>query len=159
MVREFEARQNRDVLVLLDPWLPDPAEPRDTDLLELAISFVATVCVELCEHHGIHLVLGVAAAQPIIRHGESSQHLLVELLQQLALIQGTPAADWDGLLRDLPASWTSKMHITAVSPRKLDLANRLTTAKGSRNRWRNVAQRIVEVDVARPDLRDFFQLQ
>jgi hypothetical protein len=51
------------------------------------------------------------------------------------------------------------MHITAVSPRVLDLANRLTSAKGARYRWRNLAQRIIEIDVARPDLRDVFQLQ
>jgi uncharacterized protein (DUF58 family) len=158
MVREFEARQNRDVLVLLDPWLPASPEPRDRELLELAISFVATVCVELCEHHGIHLVLGVAAESPAVRHGESSPHFLMELLEQLALIQGTPDTDWDNLLRELPATWTNQMHITAVSPRVLNLADRLTSAKGSRFRWRNVAQRISEIDVARPDLREVFQL-
>jgi uncharacterized protein (DUF58 family) len=159
MVREFEARQNRDVLVLLDPWLPDPAEARDRELLELAISFVATVCVELCEHHGIHLVLGIASDPPVVRHGESSQHFLMELLQHLALIQGTSNTAWDNLLRGLPATWTSQMHITAVSPRVIDLATRLTSAKGTRYRWRNVAQRITEIDVGRPDLREVFQLQ
>jgi uncharacterized protein (DUF58 family) len=158
MVREFEARQNRDVLVLLDPWVPESPEIRDQELLELAISFVATVCVELCERHSLHLVLGIASHPPVVRHGETAPHLLRELLQQLALVQGTSRPSWEVLLRDLPAAWTGQMRITAVSPRPLDLANRMA-ANGARNRKKNLAHRIVEFDVSRPDLREFFQLQ
>jgi uncharacterized protein (DUF58 family) len=158
MVREFEARQNRDVLVLLDPWVPDSPEVRDQELLELAISFVATVCVELCERHSVHLVLGIASDPPLVRHGETAAHLLRELLQQLAVVQGTSRPSWEVLLRDLPPAWTSQMRITAVSPRPLDLVSRMA-ANGKRKGWPNLAHRIVEVDVGRPDLREFFQLQ
>jgi uncharacterized protein (DUF58 family) len=158
MVREFEARQNRDVLVILDPWLPEAPEPRDYELLELAISFTATVSVELCERHSVHLVLGIASDPPVVRHGETSSHLLRDLLRQLAVVQGTCHTTLDQLLRDLPPAWTSQMRITAVSPRVLSISDS-AASNGSRNRWRNLAQRLVEVDVSRPELRDYFQLQ
>jgi uncharacterized protein (DUF58 family) len=159
MVREFEARQNRDVLLLLDPWLSESPTPRDHELLELAVSFTATVCVELCKRHSIHLVLGIASDPFVVLHGESSQHLLREILRHLALVQGTPKTAWDELLRGLPPAWTNLMRITAVSPRSLDLAAKLSAARGVRLRSQNLAHRIVEIDVTRPELHDIFEIQ
>jgi uncharacterized protein (DUF58 family) len=159
MVREFEARHNRDVAILLDPWLPAVPEPRDRDLLELAISFVATVCVDLCERHNLHLVLGIAANPPIVRHGQTSPRLLRELLEQLALVQGTSETPWDELFRELPLAWTSQMHITAIGPRPLDLATRAGhTDDPTRRRWRNLTRRLVEVNVASGSLQQYFEL-
>ena len=159
MVREFEARHNRDVAVLLDPWLPSNPEPRDRELLELAISFVATACVELCERHSLHFVLGIASNPPIVRHGQTSARLLRELLEQLALVQGTCETPWEGLFRELPLAWTSQMHITAVGPRPLDLAARAGGADDpTRRRWRNLARQLVEVNVASGTLPQFFEL-
>jgi uncharacterized protein (DUF58 family) len=159
MVREFEARHNRDVAVLLDPWLPANPEARDRDLLELAISFVATVCVELCGRHSLHLVLGIASNPPIVRHGQSSARLLRELLEQLAVVQGTSETPWDELFQELPLAWTSQMRITAVGPRPLDLASRAGIADdATRRRWRNLARRLVEVNVASGTLQQVFEL-
>jgi uncharacterized protein (DUF58 family) len=159
MVREFEARQNRDVLLLLDPWIGETPTARDQELLELAISFTATVCVELCKRQSIHLVLGIASDPFVVVHGESSQHFLRDVMRHLSLVQGTPNTAWDELLQGLPPAWTNLMRITAVSPRQLNLAERLSAARGVRLRSQNLAHRIVEVDVARPELRDAFEIQ
>ena len=159
MVREFEARHNRDVAVLLDPWLPERPESRDRDLLELAISFVATLCVELCERHSLHLVLGIAGNTPVVRHGQTSTGLLRELLEHLALVQGTNNTQWGDLFLELPVAWTSLMRITTVSPRSLDLVSRVgAVGDASRRRWQNLSRRLVEVNVASGNLHEFFQL-
>jgi len=159
MVKEFEAPHNRDVALLVDPWLPPNAEANDEAFLELAISFAATLCVELCERHSLHVVLGIAAKQPIVRHGQSSPRLLRELLEQLALVQGTPETNWDKLLLELPLTWSGQVRITAISPRRLDLASLVRSVDGSpRSRWQRVARRIMEVDVSSGGLRDYFEL-
>ena len=145
--------------VLLDPWLPANPQPRDRDLLELAISFVATACVELCESHSLHLVLGIASDPPIVRHGQTSARFLRELLEQLALVQGTSETPWDDLFRELPLAWTSQMRITAVGPRPLDLASRTGGGdESTRRRWHNLARRLVEVNVASGTLQQHFEL-
>ncbi len=158
MVREFEARHNRDVAILLDPWLPDPAGPREQELLEIAISFVATLCVDLCERHSLHMVLGIASNPPIVRHGQTSSRLLRELLEHLALVQGTGQPSWEKLLQELPPAWTTQMRITAVSPRSLDVLARLGAGELSRRNWQNLTRRLVQVDVSSGNLRDYFEL-
>ena len=160
MVKEFEARHNRDVALLLDPWLPRPANDTADSMLELAISFAATLCVELCERHSLHIVLGIATDPPIVRHGHSSPRLLRELLEQLALVQGTPDTQWDKLIQELPITWSGQVRVTAISPRTLGLAARAKSAAGSAHgRWQRIARRLMEVDVSSGALGDYFELQ
>ncbi|MBI3468153.1 MAG: DUF58 domain-containing protein [Planctomycetes bacterium] len=160
MVREFEARHNRDVAVLLEPWLPARGDDDDRRLLELAISFAATLLVELCKRESSHVLLGIASDPPVIRHGQSCERLLHELLAHLALLRGTAGPQWDALIHELPPSWTSEMRITAVSPRRIDLVSRLQTTNGLPHRkWQRLTRRLVEVDVSNPELHEFFELQ
>ena len=160
MVREFEARHNRDVAVLLEPWLAVGSDEQDRRLLELAISFVATLLVELCKRQNSHILLGIASDPPVIRHGQSCDALLHELLAQLALLRGTTEPKWEALIEDLPATWTGEMRITAVGPRRIDLVSRLQAVDGLRHRkWRRLTRRLVEVDVSSPELHEYFELQ
>lgn len=158
MVREYEARHNRDVAILLDPWLPEQAGPRDHELLELAISFVATLCVELCERHSLHMVLGIASDPPLVRHGQSSTRLLRELLEHLALVQGTGSPSWEKLMQELPPAWVTQMRITAVSPRSLDVLSRLGARDSTRRNWQSLTRRLVQIDVSSGNLREYFEL-
>ena len=160
MVKEFEARHNRDVAVLLEPWLPAQPDSEDRRLLELAISFTATLLVELCSRQNSHVLLGIAADPPLIRHGPSSDGLLHELLAHLALLRGTADPDWDALIQDMPLGWTSEMRITAVSPRRIDLVSRLQATNGLGHRkWQRLTRRLAEVSVSSPELQEYFELQ
>ena len=160
MVKEFEARHNRDVAVLLEPWLTARPDDEDRRLLELAISFTATLLVDLCKRQNSHILLAIASDPPVIRHGQSCDGLLHELLAHLALLRGTTGPQWDALIRDLPAAWTSEMRITAVSPRRIDLVSRLQATNGiSPRKWHRLTRRLVEVDVSSPELHECFELQ
>src|SRR5262245_2941374 len=58
MVREFEEAQEDNLILVLDPWLPEvgqasragPSAATAADLLEDAISLAATICWEWCRH-------------------------------------------------------------------------------------------------------------
>jgi uncharacterized protein (DUF58 family) len=160
MVKEFEARHNRDVALLVDPWLPRWTDDAADSMLELAISFAATLCVELCERHSLHIVLGIATDPPVVRHGQSSPRLLRELLEQLALVHGTPDTQWEKLLQELPVTWSGQVRITTISPRRLDLASHAgPVGVGPSRRWQRLSRRLMEVDVSSSSLRDYFELQ
>lgn len=159
MVKEFEARHNRDVAVLLEPWLPGQAGAQDVARLELAISFTATLLLELCQRHSLHVLLGIAGDAPLIRHGPSSEGLLRELLRHLALLRGNPDPHWDGLIAELPPTRISQMRIIVVGPRPPQLVSRLQAANGRAHRkWHRLTRRLVEVDVSDANLRDLFEL-
>jgi uncharacterized protein (DUF58 family) len=159
MVREFEARRNRDVAVLLEPWLPPHADARERAMLELAISFTATLCVELCRRPSLHIVLGIAGNQPIVRHGQSSQRLLRDLLGQLAVLQGSDNPQWELLIQEMPMAWINTMRITAVSPRRLELGARSDPSqRTNRGKWHRLARRLIEVDASSGQLSEYFEL-
>jgi uncharacterized protein (DUF58 family) len=158
MVKEFEARHNRDVAVLLEPWLPPQSDAQDRAQLELALSVTATLLVELCQRHGLHVLLGIAGDAPLIRHGPSSEGLLRELLRHLALLRGTSDPQWDGLIAELPPTRISQMRIVVVGPRPPELVSRLQAAHGRANRkWHRLTRRLVEIDVSNGNLRDLFE--
>ena len=48
MVRQFEQPHSRDAAIVLDLWLPAPADSARSENVELAVSFAATLAAELC---------------------------------------------------------------------------------------------------------------
>jgi uncharacterized protein (DUF58 family) len=160
MVKEFEARHKADAVVLVDPWLPDRPGPRDEELLELAISFAATLCVELSQRHSMHIVLGIASDPPLLRYGQTSVGMLREALRDLALVRGTSHVRWQELIARLPTGSTTPVRVTAVSPRPIDLVRELGSHDAALGRqWRRLKKRLVQVDVSSPDLANFFELK
>ncbi len=160
MVKEFEVRHKADAVVLVDPWLPDRPGPRDEDLLELAISFAATLCVELSQRHSMHLVLGIASDPPLLRYGQTSVGMLREALRDLALVRGTSQVRWHELIAKLPPGSTTPVRVTAVSPRPLDLVRELGSRDAALGRqWQRLRKRLVHVDVSRAELADYFELK
>jgi uncharacterized protein (DUF58 family) len=60
MVRQFERRRNRDVAVLVDPWLPADFQERDEGMLELALSLAATAVADLTNRGHSRLTFAIA---------------------------------------------------------------------------------------------------
>ena len=159
MVKEFETRQNRNVAVLLDPWIPARSDAYHRELLELAISLAATLCLELCRSQRLHIVFGAATNPPVVWHGEPSGHLLKHLLGELALLEGTSEPAWQALVDQLPLDSQSQFRVTSISTRALDLTrHRAGTDQRRRRRWRTLTRRLQQLDVSSSQLNDYFEL-
>lgn len=160
MVKEFEVRRNRDVVLFLDPWQPERPDPRHTALFELGISLAATLCVELCKQPGLHLLLGVASDPPVMLHGQSSSRLARQLLERLAVLSSTPEPAWSKLMGQLPPAWIGQGAATLISARPLDVVLRdVPRTKGGRRRWERLARQMVYVDVGSSSLDARFRLE
>lgn len=87
VVRQYERQRRQDMVLLLDLWQPARPTDRERDAVELAISFAATVVVDLCRRGGsqVHLVMGGRSVTTIA--GIASQGLLGEMMSALALAQ------------------------------------------------------------------------
>jgi uncharacterized protein (DUF58 family) len=122
MVREFEEMPNDNLVLILDPWLPESedrsqeAEVRRLEsevrsqsathgtphqVLEDAISLAATICWEWCRPCGDQFVLAVAEKNPIVLHGVTGHDLGVQMLTSLAQVSGTLAPDFEQLAASL----------------------------------------------------------
>ncbi len=98
MVREFRDQRDTPVVLLLDAWRGPSTSPRD-DLMELAISFAATVCVHQLHASRDAPVALAAAGKSWMEWNEVSKRQPIEdLLDGLALLETSPNADWKRLV-------------------------------------------------------------
>jgi uncharacterized protein (DUF58 family) len=146
-VLQFERQRNRDVALLLDPWLPAQPRKQDVGNLELAISLAATAVADLTSRGHARLVFAVASRQPQCWSGPASPLFCHELLGELATL---PAADGQLLpeaVRQTRDQAPSGARLIVVSPRPPQVA-----ADPERdNLW--------WIDVSEPDLAELFTLE
>ncbi len=90
MVREYEDVPPESLTIVLDGTTRCPRE-----LLEQAVTFVATLCWEWCRHRGERLVLAIAAAESAVLAGTTGPELGTELLDLLAVAE--PGQNGQGL--------------------------------------------------------------
>jgi uncharacterized protein (DUF58 family) len=120
IVRQFERRRNRDVAVLLDPWLPADFQESDEGRLELAISLAATAVADLTSRGHSRLTFAVASEQGQCFSGPASPLFCREILAELAVVQPTTdhslAAGLERLVMEAPAG----ARLVIISPRSPD---------------------------------------
>src|SRR5687767_14691679 len=87
MVRQFERHRNREVALVLDPWLPKNAEESDEGLLEMAVSLAATAVADLTSRGHSRLTFSVACARSMCWTGPASSLFCRELLTELAGVE------------------------------------------------------------------------
>ena len=154
VVRQFDERRNQDLLVLLDLWQPRDPTAEQTDNVELAVSFAATVLADACRRGGNHLLLVFAGQNLLHRRGWTSPIFLREMMELLALLQ--PHHD-DRLPRALSRAVGEArpgVHSLCVSTRPIDwtpagMAGGASAVSNSRRR--------VVIDTSHPGLADYFQ--
>jgi uncharacterized protein (DUF58 family) len=100
MVREFEDLPTDNLILVLDPALPE----KGTDLLEDAISLAATICWEWCRQKGDRLMLAIAGASPCVIDGTTSTDHAVRALECLAALTGEEEPDATALVEQLAAT-------------------------------------------------------
>ena len=117
-VQEFRQSRDRGLIVLLELWQPDRPSEEDVDRVELAASFVATVCVNhLRETRGVEQVLltsGVAAQQLTMQSGSAAVDAVLDLLAE---VEAGSAPDMLSSLERLRASVGSTNRIVVVTTR------------------------------------------
>jgi uncharacterized protein (DUF58 family) len=117
IVRQFERQRNRDVALLLDPWLPCQPTERDDGNLELAISLAATALADLTSRGHSRLTLVLAGSAPRCFSGPASAFFCQEMLAQLADLRSSDASSLGPALRELVAQAPRGSRLVVISPR------------------------------------------
>jgi uncharacterized protein (DUF58 family) len=160
MVKEFEQHNEQDVAILVDPWLPRTKATADyREAVELAISFAATLCMEICRHHGRRLVLGWTGAAPDIRQGPASVKLLHELLEQLAVMRTNAEGGIAALFDIMPPPVLREAILVIVSTRPVNLNDEAERASRLGGAWtRTLPGRVYTLNAKDGDLAALFRL-
>jgi uncharacterized protein (DUF58 family) len=154
MVKEFEQQNDQEMAVLLDPWVPrSRVTPEQREALEAAIRFAATVCFETCRRSGRRLLLGWTGSTPGVREGAASVKLLHEMLESLAVLQGSADGQLSALFDALPPAALREALLVIVSTRPVNLAEEADrSSRLAEASLRGLASRIMTLDVSRGDL-------
>ena len=146
-VLQFERQRNREVALLLDPWLP--VQPREQDLgnLELAISFAATAVADLTSRGHSRLVFAVACRRPHCWSGPASPMFCHELLGELATLPATSDSSLDETMREARDEAPRGARLIVISPRPPQVA-----AHPDRDN-------LCWIDVSAPELAELFTLE
>lgn len=160
VVRQFEQHRNRDVAILVDLWQPERPESRHLAHVELAVSFAATLISEVCRQETSDLLLGLAAAEPIIVQGIATVGLRHESMDRLALIEASHADHLEALLQQAIVHVASGTEIVLVTTREIDWTAREEMA----GLWRIATRRTMRgniriVNTSDEALSDYFRVE
>jgi uncharacterized protein (DUF58 family) len=145
MVREFEDVPANNLVLVLDPSLPNDErgtmndEPKTgpdhssfivphSSLLEDAISLAATICWEWCRQKGDRLVLAVAGDRPAVLDGVTGRDHALRLLECLAVLEpgtGEAGAGYELVLERLAGMPLPPAPVLLLSAGPSDLAAEL----------------------------------
>jgi uncharacterized protein (DUF58 family) len=154
VVRQFDERRNQDLMLLLDLWQPRQPSAEQSDNVELAVSFAATVLADACRRGGNHLLLVFAGQQLLHRRGWTSPIFLREMMEMLALLQPHHEDRLPRALSRAVGEARPGVHSLMVSTRPVDWAPAGLPAGSAA--VSNSRRRVV-IDTSHPGLAEFFQ--
>lgn len=121
MVQEFHQSRDQGLIVLLDLWQPDRPSNEDTARVELAVSFVATICMDhLRQTRGVEQVLTICGRKSTSLRYTTIGQAVESLLDTLALVEGGPANGLTKAVAEASESMTSLMRCVLVTTRRPD---------------------------------------
>ncbi|MGE3804298.1 MAG: DUF58 domain-containing protein [Gemmataceae bacterium] len=135
LVKEFDDRSARDLVLVLDPFVPGSGKTagelaRGELDCEQAVSLAATLCYHWCQHGGSRLVLAIGGAGgPLIVAAEAEPGQATLFLEALALAPGSDQVDIDPLIEQL-ADQLPRAPVLLVSSRPQGLAEELSRRLG-----------------------------
>jgi uncharacterized protein (DUF58 family) len=157
VVRQFEQPHNRDAVILLDLWLPEPPADVQLDNVELAISFAATVLTDLCRQGGGKVHLGVFDGKPLCMGGPASAALLQEMMQTLALLAAEGQDRLPQIVEHVLGHVAAGTEFVVISTRPTNLSDSKRFAVAWTNPALHAAARHVRcIDVSSHELEEFF---
>lgn len=171
VVRQFEQHQNRDAAVVLDLFQRNAPSVQDLELVELAVSFSATLVNELTKRRGASLTFGTVGnvenpenaenAESDIRtailEGQICLPLVDQIMERLATISPTGEDTLMELLLNILSNSDPSADIFLVSPGPLNLTQSRRFQEFQNDpRIRTLAQRIRLIDVSSPELDEIY---
>jgi len=158
MVRQFEQQRRHDLVLMVDLWQSESPTAEQQEAIELAISFAATVIAEACRHGSGTLTAGIGGREPVWRRGHTSPRLLNELLEQLAIAEGSPAQRLPDLLAVAVGEISHRDQVVLVGTRDVNLieASRAAGLPDDRRRTAWFSRTLV-LNAASDQLFEYFQ--
>ena len=158
MVRQFEQQLQRDLALIVELWQPAQPNAHQTDSVELAVSFAASICTEMCRRGGCQLVFGLSATQQQFYSGPASLALQEDALTTLALYQATPKDHLPQVMIGCLDLIPQGTQIVLVSTRPVDLNDQQRFATfWQDSRGRSLAGRVLPIDASSGELQHYFQ--
>lgn len=90
MVREYDAAPSPDLVLVVEPWLPEEPTPADRARLEAALGLAAAVALAWPRDVSIRVTVAVAGPNPVVHTGPPTEAFLREALVPLAEAVGRP---------------------------------------------------------------------
>jgi uncharacterized protein (DUF58 family) len=156
-VRLFEQQSDADLALVLDLWHSPEPRPEELAAVERAVSFAATLAVELCRQGGGgQLIVAAGGDESLVRGGASSL-LLQEALEALAVAEASHEDRIPQRLDRVLAEADSGATPIVIGTRPIDLADTSRFAEAWKNPRRRAAmERAVCVSAAGHDLDGYF---
>jgi uncharacterized protein (DUF58 family) len=121
MVQEFHQSRDQGLIVLLDLWQPKRPSAQDVERVELAVSFVATICMDhLRQTRGVEQILSICGRKSTSLRYTTIGQAVESLLDALALVEGGPADGLAEAVTEVSQSMTSLMRCVLVTTRQDD---------------------------------------
>lgn len=154
-VRQFEELDSFDLTLVLDLWEPDQDEPALTDLVEVAVSFAATVVHDICRQSGTRLRVIMLGEEVWQLRGLANPRLRLQVLHELAFRVASRDYDATTQLQKIAAAPQQFEQVVVVSTRSSDQAG---VALTNGDRSRGLARRLNWLSVGDHQLGQYFQL-
>ncbi|MGE5192824.1 MAG: DUF58 domain-containing protein [Deltaproteobacteria bacterium] len=147
MVREYQQYPRRDVLLVVDLWLPARAKAEELERAELAVSFAASICVEQMQFadSAVDLLLCGTGTSRVV--GPAGARSIDGLLEELAVVQGGPAERLAAALREAAADSMPQVRKVLITTRSRDTLHEALRGNGEGEGGGSVADfEVIEAD-------------
>jgi uncharacterized protein (DUF58 family) len=146
MVREFEDEPSDNLILVFDPALVQDSTA--VDRFEEAVSLAATICWAWCRQKGERLILAIASPEALILDDVPGPSHARQVLQALALVEASPAADAQVMARNLAAFADVPAACIIIAAGESSLAGPVAAA---------LRREVVAISPRGPDVRDFYE--
>jgi uncharacterized protein (DUF58 family) len=159
-VRQFERHENQDLTVLVELWHPARPTEGEREIVELAVSFAATVVADQCRRGSSRLEVGTAGTDVRTVSGFASMVTLREVMELLATAESSSRDRLPALLDVALAESRPGTRLVVVSTRPTDLSD----TDRFRSVWDDLQKRstlgkFICLDASSDQFHKYFQLE
>lgn len=118
MVCDYQESRDRDLVVIVDAWVPERPERQDHDRVELALRFAATIVMDqLHSYRGSSLRARIVGKQIFEWSGGGGEHHTDELLDGFALAESSSRSMPGDLIAGLELEDLGQRRTIIITPR------------------------------------------